>query len=218
MNFVAQLAACLSSVRVCRSRSRQTTRSTARPRPPCQSPDGGHALCRSGRALGAALDRLARGGCPVWRAVVPTLSQHDGPVVGGIAQRAGAGGARLAGAHARAERDASACGTAPGATADGLGTGTGGRGGRAVAEGRRPRGGRERSSMAVSLLALAAGDFRVSAAHRRALRALVRRRGLRKRDLVQAFASWETGLPLRRVRSVTSVADLVARVSRKYHG
>ena len=69
--------------------------------------------------------------------------------------------------------------------------------------------GRDRASMAVSLLALAAGHFRVSAAHRRATRALLRRRGLRKRDVVQAFASWETGLPLRRLRSATSVTDLV---------
>jgi hypothetical protein len=51
--------------------------------------------------------------------------------------------------------------------------------------------------------------FRVSAAHRRALRALLRRRRLRKADLVLTLASWETGIPQRRLRSIQPVAELV---------
>jgi hypothetical protein len=69
--------------------------------------------------------------------------------------------------------------------------------------------GQERATLATLLLQRAEGHFRVSAAHRRAVRALVRRKALRKRDVVLTFASWETGLALRRLRMATSVADLV---------
>lgn len=67
----------------------------------------------------------------------------------------------------------------------------------------------ERATLAAALLKEAASRFRVSVAHIRATRALVRRRGIRKRDVVLAFASWETGVPVRRLRVATTVADLV---------
>jgi hypothetical protein len=67
----------------------------------------------------------------------------------------------------------------------------------------------ERDTLTAALLKEAESRFRVSAAHRRATRALVRRRGIRKRDVVLAFASWETGVPVRRLRVATTVADLV---------
>lgn len=49
----------------------------------------------------------------------------------------------------------------------------------------------------------------LSAAHRRSLVALVRRPSVRKIDLVLSLASWETGIPRRRLHLTRPVADLV---------
>lgn len=45
--------------------------------------------------------------------------------------------------------------------------------------------------------------------HARALMALLRRPRVRKVDVVLALASWDTGLPVRRIRSARQMADLV---------
>lgn len=49
----------------------------------------------------------------------------------------------------------------------------------------------------------------LSKVHVRALRRLLRRRGLRKVDIVLTLASWETNLPIRRLRLTRHVADMV---------
>jgi hypothetical protein len=64
-----------------------------------------------------------------------------------------------------------------------------------------------RPALAQALLTHATG-FRPSAAHHRALRALVRRPKLRKRDLVLTLTSWETGVPVRHLRVTPPVAAL----------
>lgn len=70
--------------------------------------------------------------------------------------------------------------------------------------------GTDRASLTAAVRTRAAAAFVLSQSHQRALRALVRRPGLRKRDLVLALASWETGLPLRRLRGTPDgVATLI---------
>jgi hypothetical protein len=59
-----------------------------------------------------------------------------------------------------------------------------------------------------ALLALVDHHRVLSRPHRRALRTLVGRDGLRKRDLILALTSWETGMPMRRLR-MAPVAELV---------
>lgn len=68
---------------------------------------------------------------------------------------------------------------------------------------------RDRAGLAAALVGKASGRFPLSATHRRALRALVRRQRLKKADVALTLASWETGIPLRRLRSTQVVADLV---------
>jgi hypothetical protein len=56
---------------------------------------------------------------------------------------------------------------------------------------------------------LRCADSPFSLAHQRALRTLCRRPRLRKGDLVLNLASWETGIPLRRLRAARPAADVV---------
>ena len=67
----------------------------------------------------------------------------------------------------------------------------------------------DRAGLASALLRRAEPRFRPSATHRRALRLLVRRPRVRKSEVALTLASWEVGLPLRRIRSTQPVADLV---------
>jgi hypothetical protein len=67
------------------------------------------------------------------------------------------------------------------------------------------------ATLAQAVARLAAAHFPFSAAHRRALVALVRRTRLRKQDLVLTLTSWETGVPVRRLRAGPTVSDLVYR-------
>jgi hypothetical protein len=67
----------------------------------------------------------------------------------------------------------------------------------------------DRAGLASTLAEKASALFTLSATHRRALRALVRRQRLKKADVVLTLSSWETGIPLRRLRSAQPVADLV---------
>jgi hypothetical protein len=71
----------------------------------------------------------------------------------------------------------------------------------------------DRTALAFAVSALSVGHFTLSTAHRRALRALVRRKGLRRHDLVLTLTSWETGVPLRRLRMAQPVStpELVYR-------
>ena len=67
----------------------------------------------------------------------------------------------------------------------------------------------DRASLAASIVV--AATFPVSKAHRQALSALSRRKGLRKHDLVLTLVSWETGVPVRRLRTTQPPAELVYR-------
>jgi hypothetical protein len=58
----------------------------------------------------------------------------------------------------------------------------------------------ERSTLLATLTREATQYFQFSRAHRRALALLLRRRTLRKGELVLTLASWETRLPTRRLR------------------
>jgi hypothetical protein len=49
----------------------------------------------------------------------------------------------------------------------------------------------------------------VATAHRRALATLLRRRALRKSDVVLTLASWEAGVSVRRMRAAQPLADFV---------
>lgn len=69
----------------------------------------------------------------------------------------------------------------------------------------------DRATLTSALIALATARFPLSKAHRRALVALVRRKGLRKHDLVLTLVSWETGVPLRRLRTTQPETELVYR-------
>lgn len=69
----------------------------------------------------------------------------------------------------------------------------------------------ERATLARAVATLAAASFPLSKAHRRALVALSRRKGLRKHDLVLTLVSWETGVPLRRLRTAQPETELVYR-------
>lgn len=51
----------------------------------------------------------------------------------------------------------------------------------------------------------------LSVAHRTALRRMLRRRRLRKQDVIFALASWVTGVPIRRLRACPQPADLIYR-------
>lgn len=66
----------------------------------------------------------------------------------------------------------------------------------------------DRTERAKALIRVATEHFH-SAAHRRALRELLRRPRLRRSNVVLTLASWETGIPVRRIRSSQAVADLV---------
>lgn len=68
-----------------------------------------------------------------------------------------------------------------------------------------------RATVAQDVANAAAAHFPLSTAHRRALAALMRRPGLRKHDLVLALTSWETGVPVRRLRATQPHAELVYR-------
>ena len=69
--------------------------------------------------------------------------------------------------------------------------------------------GQDRATFVSGLLSAAPASWTPSGAHRRALRALVRRRGIRKSDIAVTLTSWETGIPIRRLRGAGTVADLV---------
>lgn len=69
----------------------------------------------------------------------------------------------------------------------------------------------DRATLASAVAKLAASRFSLSRSHRRALGTLARRHGLRKHDLVLTLVSWETGVPVRRLRSAQSVPELVYR-------
>jgi hypothetical protein len=69
----------------------------------------------------------------------------------------------------------------------------------------------ERVALASAIAAVAGTRFPLSKAHRRALVALARRKGLRKHDLVLTLVSWETGVPVRRLRTTQPAAELVYR-------
>jgi len=57
-------------------------------------------------------------------------------------------------------------------------------------------------------LASAVMQVALSTAHRTALRTMMQRKALRKRDLVLLLASWDTGLPMRQLRH-SAPSDLV---------
>ena len=63
----------------------------------------------------------------------------------------------------------------------------------------------DRAYMVSAVTTLAETSFPLSRSHRTALRALARRKSLRKHDVVLTLASWETGVPLRRLRAVHPV-------------
>lgn len=67
----------------------------------------------------------------------------------------------------------------------------------------------ERALWPSQLLIGSVPGFRPSKSHTTALKALVRRRRLRKSELTLTLASWETGLPIRRIRAAAPIADLV---------
>lgn len=67
----------------------------------------------------------------------------------------------------------------------------------------------DRATMACTLVPAVVKGSGLGRAHERLLRALVRRQRLRKTDLVLTLASWDTGLPVRRIRSARPTADLV---------
>lgn len=66
------------------------------------------------------------------------------------------------------------------------------------------------TTMAAAITVVASTHFPVSKAHRRALVAMVRRKA-RKHDFVLTLVSWETGVPVRRLRMAPPAAELVFR-------
>lgn len=66
----------------------------------------------------------------------------------------------------------------------------------------------DRSTLTAALLRAAQGRG-IAAAHHRALLALLRRKALRKSDVVLTLAAWEVGLPVRRVRGTRILATFV---------
>jgi hypothetical protein len=66
----------------------------------------------------------------------------------------------------------------------------------------------ERTGLPAAVLR-ATNGWHPSRAHQRALRQLVRRRHLRKHELILTLASWETGVAMRRLRAARPLADLV---------
>jgi len=67
----------------------------------------------------------------------------------------------------------------------------------------------DRPGLAQALARHANARFKLSKAHGKALVALTRRRRLRRADVVVALASWETGIPARRLGPPQAVADLI---------
>lgn len=67
----------------------------------------------------------------------------------------------------------------------------------------------DRATLASTMAQAAGKGSGLGRVHERSLRALLRRRRLRRSDLVLSLAAWETGIPIRRLRSARQVADLV---------
>ncbi len=67
----------------------------------------------------------------------------------------------------------------------------------------------ERAALGGAIIASAVLRMPLSLAHRRAIRSMVRRPRLRRHDVVLALTSWETGVPIRRLRSTPQPADLI---------
>lgn len=65
------------------------------------------------------------------------------------------------------------------------------------------------SSFVAALARAARPTFDLSSAHLTALRRLVRHRGVRKATVVLSLASWETRIPIRRLRLTRTTADLM---------
>lgn len=67
----------------------------------------------------------------------------------------------------------------------------------------------DRATMASTLVPAVVRACGLGRPHERLLRALMRRRRLRRADLVLTLASWQTGLPVRRIRAARPTAALL---------